>query len=100
METTKVTISLNIQANSKFIARNEKIVREMMELFYFSELGLRKEDIGGWLYQLTFKHTDEDALKRQFSELLEISGPLPMAITALLKATSIKAQTIYCSASN
>ena len=71
METTKVTISLNIQANSKFIARNEKIVREMVELLYFSELGLRKEDIGGWIYQLTFKHTDEDDLKRQFSELLD-----------------------------
>ena len=71
METTKVTISLNIQANSKFIARNEKIVKEMVELLYFSELGLRKEDIGGWIYQLTFKHTDEDDLKRQFSELLD-----------------------------
>ena len=71
METTKVTISLNIQANSKFIACNEKIVREMVELLYFSELGLRKEDIGGWNYQLTFKHTDEDELKRQFSELLD-----------------------------
>ncbi|ESA37358.1 hypothetical protein N836_03370 [Leptolyngbya sp. Heron Island J] len=71
METTKVTISLNIQANSKFIARNEKVVREMVELIYFSKLGLRKEDIGGWIYQLTFKHTDEDDLKRQFSELLD-----------------------------
>ncbi|MEM7067144.1 MAG: hypothetical protein AAF572_28770, partial [Cyanobacteria bacterium P01_B01_bin.77] len=44
---------------------------EMVELFYFSELGLRKEDIGGWSYQLTFKHTDENELKRQFSELLD-----------------------------
>lgn len=71
METTKVTISLNIQANNKFIARNEKIVREMVEHLYFSELGLRKEDIGGWIYQLTFKHTDEDDLKSQFSALLD-----------------------------
>ena len=74
METTRVTISLNIQANSKFIARNEKIVREMVELLYFSELGLRKEDIGGCIYQLTFKHIDEDDLKRQFSELLDNIG--------------------------
>ncbi|ESA32439.1 hypothetical protein N836_25880 [Leptolyngbya sp. Heron Island J] len=47
MEITKVTISLNIQANSKFVARNEKIVREMVEFLYFSKLELGKEDIGG-----------------------------------------------------
>lgn len=71
MKITTVTISLNIQANSKFIARNEKTVRDMVELFYFSELGLREEDIGGWIYQLTFRHTDEDDLKRQFSSLMD-----------------------------
>ena len=58
-----------ISGSHKFIARNEKIVREMVELLYFFKLGLRKE--GGWTYQLTFKHTDEDDLKRQFSELLD-----------------------------
>ena len=71
MKITKVTISLNIQANSKFIARNEKTVRDMVELCYFFELGLREKDIGGWIYQLTFRHTDEDDLKRQFTSLMD-----------------------------
>lgn len=71
MKTTKVTLRLNIQAHSKFIARNEKTVRDLVETLYFADLELRKEDIGGWEYQLTFKHTDHDDLKVQFSELMD-----------------------------
>ena len=71
METTKVKLWLNIQGESKFVARNEKTVRTIVETGYFVDLELREEDIGGWEYVLTFKHKDRTDLKRQVNELLD-----------------------------
>ena len=70
MENTRVKLWLNIQGESKFVARNEKTVRTIVETSYFADLELRKEDIGGWEYVLTFKHKDRADLRRQVKELL------------------------------
>ena len=70
METTTIKLWLNIQGESKFVARNEKTVRTIVETDYFADLELRKEDIGGWEYVLTFKHQDRADLRRQVKELL------------------------------
>lgn len=70
MEITKLKLRLNIQGDSKFVARNEKTVRTIVETGYFADLGLRAEDIGGWDYELTFKHKDRADLRSQVNELL------------------------------
>ncbi|NEP17878.1 MAG: hypothetical protein F6J97_13400 [Leptolyngbya sp. SIO4C1] len=70
MELTKVKLWLNIQAESKFIARNENTVRRIVETVYFADLELRPEDIGGWEYELTFRHTNRADLEDQITNLL------------------------------
>jgi len=71
MHTTKVTLNLHVQASSKFIARNEKVVRRILETQHFANLGLRREDIDTGQYQLTFAHTDQEHLQSQVFGLLD-----------------------------
>lgn len=67
-QTTKILMSLVVENNSKFV-RGKATSLKHIELYCLPDYKAKKLKSGTWDYELTFKHKDDEDLKKQIYEL-------------------------------
>lgn len=68
LKTTKITLWLQIENNSKFV-RGKAKTRRHIEDYCLPEYNAKKINKDGWEYELTFHYKDDKDLERQINDL-------------------------------